>query len=108
MMKRIWNDQAGFVVSTELMLVATILVLGVLVGLVSIRDQLVQELGDTAAAIADFNQSFSDSGVTGHSSSTAGSDFADVIDFCQNAITDDPIDAEPICIELDNPATPEG
>jgi hypothetical protein len=107
MLLRLWNDEVGFVISFELMLVATILVIGMIVGLVTIRDQLIQELGDVAAAIAGVNQSYSYSGITGHFSSTAGSNFVDRIDACQNAITDDPGGAEPMCIELDTPATPE-
>jgi hypothetical protein len=84
-MYRLWADQAGFVISTELMIVATILVIGILVGLVAIREQIVQELADVAMAISDVNQSYSFGGVTGHSSSTAGSNFADQTDFCDVA-----------------------
>jgi hypothetical protein len=108
MLLRLWNDEVGFVISFELMLVATILVIGMIVGLTTIRDQLIQELGDVAAAIAGVNQSYSYAGVTGHFSSTAGSNFTDLIDACQNAITDDFANQEPMCIELDRPATPEG
>ena len=82
---RFWNDEAGFVVSTELILIATILVIGMLVGLVSVRDQVVQELADVAAAISDLDQSYSYTGTTGHTSHTAGSDFQDRIDFCDIA-----------------------
>lgn len=85
LLSRLWNDDAGFIISTELMIVATVLVLGILVGLVSIREQLVQELADVAEAISEFNQSFTFAAVTGHSSSTAGSDFVDVVDFCDQA-----------------------
>ena len=49
-MMKLWNDEAGFIVSAELVLIATILVLGMIVGLVSVRDQVVQELGDIALA----------------------------------------------------------
>ena len=75
----------GFVVSTELMLIATILVIGMLVGLVSVRDQLVQELGDMAAAASDFDQSFSVSGWSGPWSEVSPSSFADKTDFCDPA-----------------------
>ena len=51
MLNRFWSDEAGFIVSTELILIATILVIGMLVGLVSVRDQVVQELADVAEAI---------------------------------------------------------
>ena len=82
LMNRLWNDEAGFIISTELMIVATILVLGMIVGLVSIRDQIVQELADVAEAISEFNQTFSFTGVSGHNSSTAGSRFTDALDNC--------------------------
>ena len=72
-MMKLWNDEAGFIVSAELVLIATILVLGMIVGLVSVRDQVVQELGDIALAFGVINQSYSFSGITGHTSSTAGS-----------------------------------
>ena len=82
LVNRLWSDEAGFVVSTELMIVATVLVIGMLVGLVSIREQIVQELADVAEAISEFDQSFSFAAVSGHTSSTAGADFVDALDFC--------------------------
>ena len=85
--KQLWNDEIGVVISAELILVATILVIGMIVGLTSVRDQVVQELGDVAAAIASVNQSYSFSGVTGHHSSTAGSSFTDLADDCDGTDT---------------------
>ncbi|MEQ8789780.1 MAG: hypothetical protein RIC55_26030 [Pirellulaceae bacterium] len=82
---RLWNDEAGFIISAELMIVATVLVLGMLVGLVSVRDQVVQELADVAEAISDFDQTYTFAGVSGHTSTTAGSDFIDIVDFCDVA-----------------------
>lgn len=102
----LWADQSGVIVSAELILIATILVIGMVVGLTTIRDQVVQELGDVAQAIANVNQSYSFSGVTGHHSSTAGSIFIDRLDECDTNI--DPLGAEPVCIEIcDIPATNE-
>lgn len=86
---RLWADEGGFIVSTELMIIATVLVIGMLVGLVSIRDQIVAELADVAGAISQFDQSFSFSAVTGHAVSTAGAIFDDRIDFCDAAGTQD-------------------
>lgn len=80
--KQLWNDEAGFVIASELVLVATILVIGMIVGLTTVRDQVVQELADTAGAISDIVQTYSYSAVTGHSASTSGSDFIDQIDKC--------------------------
>jgi len=79
------NDESGFVVSSELVLIATILVIGMTVGVTTVRDQVVQELADVAGAISDVNQSYYYSGVTGHTAYTAGSDFRDKSDFCDGA-----------------------
>lgn len=103
--QQFWNDESGFVVSSELVLIGTILVLGVIVGLATVRDQVVQELGDLALAIASVNQSYSYSAVTGHTSSTAGSVFIDLLDFCDGP---DNAAAEPGCISVQEAATPEG
>ena len=85
----VWNrlrhDETGFVVSTELILIATVLVIGMLAGLVSIRDQVIQELADVAAAVSDLDQSYDYTGHTGHTSHVAGSDFEDRTDFCDVA-----------------------
>lgn len=81
-MKKLWNDEAGFIVSAELVLIATILVIGMIVGLASLRDAVVTELNDVAAAIASLNQTYYFGGVTGHSSATDGSTFFDLPDFC--------------------------
>ena len=81
-MKKFWNDEAGFVVSTELALIATVLVLGMVVGLTSIRDQVVQELADFAGMVAMLQQSYSFSAITGHHSSNAGSYGVDLLDSC--------------------------
>ena len=87
LLRRLWNDEAGFVISTELVLVATLLVLAMIVGLQSVRDAVLAELADVASAIGSLNQSYSFAGVTGHASSVAGSVFTDVIDFCDEADT---------------------
>lgn len=104
---RLWKDQRGFVISTELILIAVLLVIGLIAGLTTLRDQVVQELGDLAAAIGSINQSYSFSGVTGHSSSTAGSVYADLADFCDTA--GQVSGTEPECLDVHAiGATPEG
>ena len=91
LLHRIWKDEAGFVVSTELVLIATILVIGMVVGLATVRNAVVQELGDVAMAIGNINQSYSYTGVAGrdNSSGTAGSSFQDELDFCDAPNGDD-------------------
>ena len=56
--KEIWQDERGFVSSTELILLTTLAVIGLVVGLTTWRDAAVQELGDSAAAVGQLNQSY--------------------------------------------------
>ncbi|MEZ6113337.1 MAG: hypothetical protein R3C99_20335 [Pirellulaceae bacterium] len=84
MLKKLWNDEAGAIISAEVVLVATILVIGMVVGLKSVRDAVVTELADVAQAIANVSQSFSYSGIDGHAVGTAGSFFQDAQDFCDS------------------------
>jgi hypothetical protein len=81
---RLWNEEAGAIISAEIMLVATILVLGVIVGLKSVRDSVVTELADVAQAVANVNQSYCYSGVTGHAAHMGGGQFQDQTDFCDS------------------------
>ena len=83
--QKLWNDEAGFVMSVELILVATIAVIGLLAGLTAVRDGVVSELSDVAGAVQDLNQSYSYNGVVGHSSTNVGSNFVDATDFCDDA-----------------------
>ena len=91
---KLWQDQDGFVVSTELILIATILVIGMIVGLATARNAVVQELGDVAMAVGSINQSFQYTGVASRDdlSQTAGSTFLDQTDFCdgEDVATDEP------------------
>jgi len=82
LLSRLWADEAGFVVSSELVMVATVMVVGMLVGMTTVRDQVVQELADVADAISEIDQSYSFGSVTGHTSSTAGMTFNDTEDNC--------------------------
>ncbi|MEY4179963.1 MAG: hypothetical protein RLY70_3537, partial [Planctomycetota bacterium] len=49
----LWSDDRGFVVSSELVLIATVVVIGLLTGLAAVRDALISELSDVAGAIQD-------------------------------------------------------
>ncbi|TWT39608.1 Flp family type IVb pilin [Blastopirellula retiformator] len=84
LVKRLWNDEAGFIVSTELILIATIVVIGLIVGLASVRDAVTSELSDVAGAIQDLDQSYTIWGVTGHSAAVSGSDYGDALDYCDD------------------------
>ena len=54
----LWNDNNGFIVSAELVLVATIAVIGLIVGLAEVQNAVVGELNDIGEAIGSLNQSF--------------------------------------------------
>lgn len=88
MMKRLWTDQAGAVISADIILVATTLVIGVMVGLKSVRDAVVTELADVAQAVANGEQSYSFSGVSGHLAASAGAYFIDTLDYCDSSVFD--------------------
>lgn len=94
--KRLWADQAGFVVSAELVLVATVLVLGLLVGMSTLRDSITNELADVAGAFDDVVQSYSVGGIQGHSASVEGFDYHDALDYCDD--NEDTTDVADQCV----------
>jgi len=51
-LKLLWSDQRGAILSGEYVLIATILGLGVIVGLAAVRNALVTELCDMAEGIS--------------------------------------------------------
>jgi len=81
-MKKQQKKQAGFIVSAELLLIATILVIGLIVGMVAVRDAVVAEYGDVAEAIGALDQSYSFEGIndTGTNAITVGTAFSDLPD----------------------------
>jgi Flp pilus assembly pilin Flp len=85
--KQLWNDEAGFIIPAELVLIATILVIGMITGLTSVRDAVITELADVGGAIGAVNQSYTYGGASAHCATTAGSTFTDFLDFCDTAGT---------------------
>ena len=79
MLRRLWADDCGALIATEWVFVATILVLGIITGLVAVRQALISELTEFANAVMALNQSFSFSGQSNCQSSTAGSQAIDII-----------------------------
>jgi len=78
--KKLWDDEAGFVISIELILISTIVVIGLIAGLTAVRDAVVSELSDVAGAINEMNQSFTFNGAAGATSASAGSSYTDQTD----------------------------
>jgi len=81
---RLMNDEAGFVVSSELVLVATIGVLAMLVGLSEVAININNELEDVGSSVGSINQSYNLSGSHGHMAMNGGSGFRDNEDYCDN------------------------
>ena len=79
------NDEAGFIVSAELVLVSTIAVLGLVVGLSEVSLNINNELEDVGSAFGSINQSIHVQGICGHQGRSGGSCFTDKSDFCDNA-----------------------
>jgi hypothetical protein len=91
MMKQLWLDECAFIISAELVLVASIVIIGVIVGLAEIQSGVVQELNDLGDAFGSVNQSFMYGGFSaekdfseGFKSITVGSSFIDLTDDCDN------------------------
>ena len=57
-MRKLFNDEAGLVVSAELVLVLTIGVLAMAVGLAAARDAVTHELNDLAEAFGAVSQNY--------------------------------------------------
>lgn len=55
---KLWHDQSGSIPALSWMFLVTIIVIGAIVGLVTLRDQLVQEYGDLAVALDSLDQSW--------------------------------------------------
>jgi hypothetical protein len=88
MLKSLWNDEAGVILSAELVLIGTILVLGMLVGLVELQCSIVAELQDLSSAFGNLNQSYNISGFASSKGAnqfkarTYGARYTDQADVC--------------------------
>lgn len=81
------DDEHGFIITTELVIVATLLVIGLITGIQCLQTAVVSELKDVGAAIGSLNQSYYFTGKhgcwawgCGSSSYTRGSAFFDQVD----------------------------
>lgn len=57
------RNQGGFIVTIELLVLATVLVLGLIVGWTSLRDSVLAELSDLSESIGALDQSYTILGV---------------------------------------------
>jgi hypothetical protein len=95
MIRKLWNDDCGStLITAEYLFFFTILVLGLISGLVAVRQAVLSELVETAQAILALNQSYSFSGQSNCESSTAGSAGSDT----NNSINESSTSATPAII----------
>ena len=66
------NDEAGFIVSAELVLISSVCVLAMVVGLSEVANGINQELEDIGSAFGSINQSYRYAGLSGHGGLSGG------------------------------------
>jgi len=76
------KKQGGFIMTTELVLLVSTMVVGMMVGLVTMRDAVNAEMEDVAEAIGSLDQSYAFDGIKNEQSTAeiAGSGFVDAAD----------------------------
>lgn len=79
------TDENGFIVSAELVLVGTILVIGMIVGMTELSYGVNEELEDLGSAIGAINQTYHYTLACGQKGEVVGSTFKDFVDECDNA-----------------------
>ena len=85
------HDEAGFIVSAELVLVATVGVLAMIVGLSEVALSINNELEDIGSAFGSVNQTYVQKGVLGHQGYAGGTEFKDNADHCDNTCDVQPL-----------------
>lgn len=102
---KLWRDERGALLSIEMILVASVVALGTIVGLATFRDALVQELGDVAAGLAMLNHGYQFVAVSKTDTLdniaidlfVAGSTYSDLANFGE-PVDPDPVGSPPMCI----------
>lgn len=74
---KLWRDDAGALIAAEYIFVATILVIGTIVGLTNVREAINTELSELANAILALSQGFTISGQSGAGAQVDGSQTID-------------------------------
>ena len=93
MLKQLWNDEFGIVLSVELVLILTIAVLAMIVGLSEIAVAVNTELNDISNGVGAMRQSFAFTGFQANSNGTktksvyAGTTWSDSVDDCDTNLS---------------------
>jgi predicted hydrocarbon binding protein len=76
------KKQRGFVMTSELILLSTVMAAGLVVGLTTMRDSVTAEMEDIAEAIGSLDQSYAFDGIINaeNTAEISGSGFIDAVD----------------------------
>lgn len=104
---RFIRDERGALLTMELILTATVVGIGVIVGLTSIRDSVTQEFGDVSAGMASIDHGYQYNEIVKAESidnmrfefQILGSGYTDESNYGE-PIDVDPVDASPMCISI--------
>jgi hypothetical protein len=100
------RDEAGSIDLGAYLLVVTIVGIGIIVGLTTVRDQIVQEFGDLSLALENIKQSYSVT-INGTTSIFVDDDGGDDPGGADDDNPADQPDAEPAGISVQQPAIEE-
>jgi len=104
-LRRLYGETSGMALTAELILVATVVLIGLAAASTTLRDAVISELSDVGGAVQDLQGCYSVNGLVGHSSTVAGMSYGDSVDHC-----DSPDDAPGVadnCIVFDGPPANE-
>jgi hypothetical protein len=101
MLQKLWKDDGGAVLAIEFILFVVILLFGLIVGYVALRNAIVSEMSGVADAITDLSICFSYSGLTNCESSVCGSSVTGL--HTQGVITPGKTAATDISVVVVNP-----
>lgn len=77
LVRLLWKDDTGAIIAAEYLLIGTILVIGIMVGLASIRDAIVTELSELGNSYLALSQGYVLSGQSACCAATDGSQALD-------------------------------
>jgi hypothetical protein len=78
LLAKCWKDDCGALIATEFLFVATVLVIGTVVGLTAVRNAVNAELTELANAILALSQGYVISGQSGCGAATDGTSVTDL------------------------------
>jgi Flp pilus assembly pilin Flp len=99
MLLKLWRDDAGALIATEWVFVVTILVIGLVVGLKTVQQAVLNELEEVATAIGAISQTYSYGGASGCCSFVNGSAYIDEVNTWPIATCTAGLDGNPVSCE---------